>query len=152
MKRSVGRPKERVCPKGHDTFIVGRNNNYRCKLCDKNSSKCWKAKNSNRLKAYQRNWYDINPNKSKEHSKKWRKNNPGKVAQYRIMSQTNRNLRIPKFGQEGIEEFYNNCISGYEVDHIIPLQGKRVSGLHVIWNLQYLSKHDNRRKSNKYED
>lgn len=50
-----------------------------------------------------------------------------------------------------IKKFYEDCPRGMVVDHIIPLRGKIVSGLHVRSNLQYLTRDDNLRKGNTFE-
>lgn len=52
-----------------------------------------------------------------------------------------------------MDAMYRFCqlFTGFEVDHIVPLNGKQVSGLHVPSNLQVLSVRANRQKGAKYE-
>jgi 5-methylcytosine-specific restriction endonuclease McrA len=67
-------------------------------------------------------------------------------------------LRTPDWsGAAKIEKIYKLCedltaTTGipHEVDHIIPLKGKFISGLHVPENLQILPREQNRSKYNKF--
>lgn len=66
---------------------------------------------------------------------------------------------LDKNHHEQIENFYwlardLNVVTGetYHVDHIIPLKGENVCGLHVPWNLQVLPSDLNLQKSNRIGD
>lgn len=60
------------------------------------------------------------------------------------------NATPPWVDTAALTRVYEQCPEGMEVDHIVPLQGKDVCGLHVPWNLQYLTPEENRRKGNRY--
>ena len=86
----------------------------------------------------------------------YRKTNKGKrLSNYHCaLRYSKKKQRTPKWITKKqlyqIKLIYLNRPDGYEVDHIIPLCGKNVSGLHIPENLQYLSAEENRLKNNKY--
>lgn len=93
-----------------------------------------------------------NKNKISKNSAKWARENPGKKNAKESKRRANKLHAIPKWADlRAIKEFYENCPIGHEVDHIIPLQGKNISGLHVLENLQYLISKLNLVKSNKFD-
>ena len=82
---------------------------------------------------------------------KYRKTDQGKASykSVNVKYQTSKLNRIPKWVDlKAIKQFYYNCPENYEVDHIVPLKGINVSGLHVLNNLQYLTKSNNLKKGN----
>jgi hypothetical protein len=93
----------------------------------------WQQNNKELIREYQRDYYS-------------------KDNRYRVKNALNsKRLKQRTFGDKSsIAEFYRNTPKGFEVDHIIPLNGKKVSGLHTRPNLEYLTTHANRIKSNKF--
>lgn len=63
----------------------------------------------------------------------------------------------PWVDRRAIKAVYADCMARtkatgipHEVDHIVPLQGTFVSGLHVPWNLRVITATENRKKSNRH--
>ena len=97
-------------------------------------------------------WVKENPEKVKAHAREWRQAHPDKVRAKRAKERAAKLQRTPTWAnQEKIQEIYSNCPEGYHVDHIVPLQGELVSGLHVENNLQYLPASENSSKGNKFQ-
>lgn len=79
--------------------------------------------------------------------------NPGYYTAESMRRHAAKMQRYPKWltkdDRRNIRELYKSAREqGLVVDHIIPLRGKTVSGLHVPWNLQLLTEEQNRVKSN----
>lgn len=114
-----------------------------CKLCKKSLDK-----------EYRNKLGKLHTTKINEAKKIARKNNPEYYrAKGRFYANTRRALKIQgslnNQYNDQIEEIYFNCPDGYHVDHIVPLNNPIVCGLHVPWNLQYLTKFENLSKGNK---
>lgn len=128
--------------------------------CNANSRK-WRAGNLEARKDYDRSWYRRNTEKKKEQSRLWHLKNPDKASS-KTMRRVARKLNatpiwLTNEQKAQIDQFYwlaKDCelLSGqkYDVDHVVPLQGKDVCGLHVPWNLQILPKDVNIKKGNKH--
>jgi hypothetical protein len=68
-----------------------------------------------------------------------------------------KNFLLSKEHKEQLRAIYNTCSKvskstgkPHEVDHIVPLLGNNVCGLHVPWNLAIVPKATNRSKNNAF--
>lgn len=98
----------------------------------------WRLRNKDRVNANAREWARRNRNKLRAKE----------VLRYAIKMQA----VLATVTLSELRVVYMNCPTGYHVDHIVPLRGENVCGLHVPWNLQYLPARENLRKSNKFEN
>jgi hypothetical protein len=131
-------------------YLINKKNikQYRLKNKDiiKEKIKQYRLDNKERIKQYRLD----NKERIREVKKKYYLKKPHIQCALNAKRKAIKIKATPKFANiEKIKEIYKNCPKGYQVDHIIPLQGKNVCGLHVEWNLQYLTEHDNKTKSNK---
>ena len=138
-----------------------RKNGYRakCKECRKIESKLYYAsQDKDKRAAYDAIRYKENKVHIAESNRKWKLNNYAR----RRLHKANRRARelnaTPVYADMlAISRIYRTAHimsklgkKNYHVDHIIPLQGKRVSGFHIESNLQILEAGANMAKGNRY--
>lgn len=94
-----------------------------------------------------RKWRAENPERVKELAQLQKVRNPGTLARQRPTVRR----ATPAWAElREMNEFYKACPPNMIVDHVVPLAGRNVCGLHVLANLQYLTPMKNWEKSNKW--
>jgi hypothetical protein len=112
-----------------------------------------------RQSALAKAWAQRNPERRKAIARLWYRRNLDHARLQLVLSQAFRRRRnVPWANREAIALFYVEAAlltrttgRRFVVDHIIPLKGREVSGLHVETNLRVVERFDNARKSNKWE-
>ena len=159
----------KVCPKCFKELSLGSfykdktRGNVRpvCKSCTSQAGKTWRASNKEQKSLKDREYRKSHAEEIKNFQKAYYQKNKSRYLANFFKRKAAKLQAIPSWLStvqlEEIDYLYKlreevNSLSDYEyeVDHIVPLQGKNVCGLHVPWNLQLLPKEVNRAKSNKF--
>lgn len=123
--------------------------------------KAWRKKNGVRLAEYKRKYNQANRERNLAYSKAYAKLNSGKVNARNAERRARRSQATPiwltKADHKYIEFLYKKASEltkqtgiQHHIDHIHPLKGKNICGLHVPNNLQILTANENMQKSNKF--
>jgi len=115
----------------------------------------WNEENKERRDATISQWQKENREKVREARRRWGQKHPDRARANHVKRKAAKLQQMPAWVIiSDINSVYKNCPPDFQVDHIVPLRGitfdgYRVSGLHVPWNLQYLTLEENCRKYNR---
>jgi hypothetical protein len=150
--------KNHQCKKCESEYRRSRYANIKDKASE--SRKKYYEKNREKINARNKRNKQLNPEKTRLNNEIWKDRNKDLVRFYYSKRRSSKKRAMPiwlsDYQLQEIKHFYliakeAEIMTGdrYEVDHIIPLQGKNVCGLHVPWNLQVLPRDMNRSKGNR---
>lgn len=143
----------KACKKGH--IAPKRAVNGFCTECEKEKN------NREDRKQYMTEYANKNRQKIRSIASNWQRNNKGKVNAYTALRHAAKMQRKPKWLSKE-DKLKIKCLYQvaamrnresdieWHVDHIVPLQGENVCGLHVPWNLQIIPAVENIRKNNRF--
>lgn len=115
---------------------------YKCKTCRSLYSKTMQNKNSiYYVNCYEENYADINFRNATNRAKRMHR-----VPNWLTIG----DIVEMKWAYQLAKEITTNTGIKYVVDHIIPLNGHNISGLHCPQNLRIITAFENRQKKNKF--
>jgi len=122
------------------------------------NNKIYYNQNIEKIAIQARARYEKNKERDKLRAKLWRENNKGRVAANLAKRRADKRNATPQWADiKQIRKLYEEAqqrteLEGidYQVDHIVPLKGKLVCGLHCTDNLQILTAEENNRKNNSF--
>ena len=115
-------------------------------------TKAWRVAHAAEVAAYKKAYRAAHREESKAHIAKWTRENPAKRTATQMRRHAGKLQATPAWADHAeIARIYAAAaFIGYQVDHIVPLRSKLVSGLHCEANLQLLSAEENLAKSNRH--
>lgn len=137
--------KNRILADAKEYYLKHRNE-YKIRITK------WREDHPQEVIDHHRQHYIENRSEILLKKKKHRKEHPEVYRALDIKQDEQRKLRIVAWTDwDRIDEFERCKPEGMTSDHIIPLRGKKVAGLHVSWNLQYMPGNLNSSKNNKID-
>lgn len=132
------------CKKCHKEYNIKRHHEHKKRLNELRSNRAFKNRKSENIRSLR--WAKLNRGKVNFQTVCFKLKNKGHMPKWLTKEQKMEIKDLYIQAEELGKIFFNRK---FHVDHIIPLQGKDVCGLHVPWNLQILTETENKKKGNK---